>query len=204
MPKVGITEEQLERLYQVIPEVNYERDVLLYRMLWNLGGRVSEILDIKVEDLNKQVSQGRMECWINVRVLKRKIPYEHRVFINEGLMLAIESYCQKKGITSGYIFSITRQEVYHICRRDGHQIGIPKLGPHKFRHGLGQYLMNTRRVSPNLVADRLGHSSPRMTVQFYGSVSDDARRSIVEDIEPPRKETNPGLMKENLERRWKN
>ena len=182
MVKQGITIEQYKHLFSVIPQEHYERDVLLYKLLWNLGGRVSEILNLKRESLNKANVNGNIECSLTIRVLKRK-NYEHDIPIDNNLAMAIEEYCKNRGISEGYLFSLTRQRINQICTRDGFNIGFPRLSPHRFRHGLAQHLMHRKGIDASVVSDRLGHSSVRITLSEYGNVSDRDRKSLVSKIE---------------------
>lgn len=183
MTKVGIRIDEYQRLFSVIPQKNYERDALLYRLMWNLGGRVSEILRIRAEDIQKTNRNGKISTRIKFNVSKRKQRYEKDTFISDSLALSIDSYLRSLNRESNYIFTITRQEVFYMCRRDGLNIGRPDLSPHLFRHGLAQYLMNVKGISPNIVADRLGHSSVRTTLSMYGFVSDRDRESVIDILE---------------------
>ena len=131
------------------------RDRTLFRLLYKSGRRVSEVLSLKVKDIDWELSM------INYHILKKKAKDYHAMKPIDNKTLALLSdYCHESEFEEdSYLFPklknrrlnnlgkptvkpcehMTRQAVWQIMQRQFKKLGIEKVGnkkphPHHFRH----------------------------------------------------------------------
>lgn len=120
-----------------------QRDKLLLRLLWKTGRRVSELLLLKVSDID---FEGRNIQW---NILKKRNPKKVIKPIDNFTAEILRIYIGNMGLREDdFVFDngygenkpICRQYVFQIVRRIGKKAGISVVGekqihPHHFRHG---------------------------------------------------------------------
>jgi integrase len=63
--------------------------------------------------------------------------------------------------------------------------GLPRLTPHKLRHGAAT-LMLADGTPMRVIAEQLGHRNPALTARVYAHVVPEAQRAAVRALEPRR------------------
>jgi len=174
---------EVERLIEVATN---PRDRLLIRIPWRTGIRVSELIGIRIQDID---FENRA---ILIMVLKQRkrdgkvIERRRLVPIDQGTLAMVTEYLEWRKqfpYQGDLLFPITRQRVDQIYWKLGRRAGIEEIGdpavskhtklhPHLLRHSFA-----IRCVKRGMAIERLqkilGHSSPTTTsVYLQFSVAD--------------------------------
>jgi integrase len=78
--------------------------------------------------------------------------------------------------------------VTHALPRILEAKGLPRLTPHKLRHGAAT-LMLAAGTPMRVIAEQLGHRNPALTARVYAHVVPEAQRAAVSALEPRRAAT---------------
>ncbi|MBA7665632.1 Tyrosine recombinase XerD [subsurface metagenome] len=181
--KAYLEPEQVERLIAVTTN---PRDALLVRIPWRTGIRVSELIGIKVPDIDF----GNRA--ILIKMLKQRkqdgkaIERRRRVPVDEGTLDMIRVYLEWRKqfpYKGDPLFPITRQRVLQVFWQLGRRAGIKEIGdptvskhrkfhPHTLRHSFAIHCVK-RGMSIERLQKILGHQSPTTTsVYLQYSVAD--------------------------------
>lgn len=184
------------------PHPDGERRALYVALLWYTGGRASEVLKIKRENIGQN--------YIVMVNLKRHTTYMHngvqrsiknprspwkQVFIPTEVAQQIRVFCEEHAIRpEQYIFAHSgevpwsRTYAWRLITESAHRAGILKVKnstgqivpawPHTFRHGNAEHLYDrTRDIL--FVKEQLGHSALSSTM-IYTTVSPARRAQYAE------------------------
>lgn len=155
------------------------RNLLLLEMLYDTGCRVSELVHIKLKDVNKIEK--------NIRV-KGKGNKERIVYFGEYTLDTLNLYLLDReellnGKKSEYLFvakessSLTTRRIAQIINQVIEEVEIKnKITPHTFRHTFATHLLN-HDADLRSVQELLGHSS-LSTTQVYTHVSNERLRQV--------------------------
>ena len=175
--------EQVERLIAAATNL---RDALLVRIPWRSGIRVSELISIRIQDID---FDNRA---IVIKVLKQrkrdgKVVERRRVIpIDQGTLDMVREYLEWRKqfpYKGDLLFPITRQRVDQIYWKLGRRAGIKEIGdpaisqhrkfhPHHLRHSFAIHCIK-RGMSIERLQKILGHQSPTTTsVYLQYSVAD--------------------------------
>jgi len=160
-----LTEPEMKKLLAAAKKGRYaERDHLLVLLAYRHGLRVSELIDIRMSDLDLET--GRI--W--VRRLKGSVSSSQPLGGDE--LRAIRSWLRKRGeAKSPFLFvgergPMTRWAVNYLVRTIGERAELEvKVHPHMLRHSTGYYLAN-RGYDTRLIQDYLGHKNITHTVRY--------------------------------------
>jgi len=175
--------EEIERLTEV---ASNPRDRLLIRIPWRTGIRVSELIGIRIQDID---FDNRA---IVIKVLKQRkrdgkaIERRRVIPIDQGSLDMVRKYLEwrKRFPYKGdLLFPITRQRVDQIYWKLGRRAGIKEIGdpavsqhrklhPHHLRHSFAIHCIK-HGMSVERLQKILGHQSPTTTsVYLQYSVAD--------------------------------
>jgi integrase len=149
----------------------YERDHLVTRVLYETGARISETLDLCVDD----VIANEHGNYLLIRGTKSDAA-ERVVEISAELFIRLAKFRQEQGIARGRIFrtrtgkAVDRVGFNHFLKRYCQQLEIHcNVTPHLFR-----YMYIIREISKGTsaleVMTRLGHAGVNQTVYYYNQV----------------------------------
>jgi integrase len=161
------------------------RDKLLIRMLWVTGRRITEILDIRIHEIDFQINkiafhiEKKTERVNGVRQKKDLVKLKP---IDDFTVRLIKAYIAESNLSSDkYLFEsefnpgrpITRQRAYDIVRWCAEKAGIEQVGgckphPHHFRHSYA-IDMARKMKSPSDVRKlqmMMEHSNLAVTEQY--------------------------------------
>ena len=159
-----LDEPEMDRLLEAAKKGRYgQRDHLLMMMMYRHGLRVSEVIAVRLNDLN--LPQSRL--W--VRRLKNGRSVEHPIPGDE--LRALKRYLRRRESSLPWLFlsergqPLTRQSVNYLVRVAAERAGLDSVHPHMLRHSCGFYLAN-QGYDLWLTQDYLGHRDPKHTVHY--------------------------------------
>ena len=165
--------EQIEQLIVAAPN---PRDALLVRLLWRTGIRVSELIGIRIQDIDF----GNRAIVIKVQKMRKRdgkaVERRRVVPVDEGSLVMVREYLewrQSFPYKGDLLFPISRQRVNQLFWRLGRRAGITmvgdptisqhtKLHPHVLRHSFAIHCIK-RGMSIERLQKILGHQSPTTT-----------------------------------------
>lgn len=181
--KAYLSPEQVER---VIAATTNPRDALLVRIPWRTGIRVTELISIRIQDIDF----GNRAIVIKVQKLRKKdgkaVERRRVVPIDQGTLDMVREYLawRKQFPYKGdLLFPITRQRVDQVFWKLGRKAGIKEIGdpaiskhrklhPHLLRHSFSIHCVK-KGMSIERLQKILGHTSPTTTsVYLQYSVAD--------------------------------
>jgi integrase len=140
------------------------RDFALVLLAFRHGLRVSELIDIRMADLDLESAR------LYVRRLKGSLSTSQPLEGDE--LRAIRAYLrERKPENSPYLFNgergpLTRFAVNYLADETGKRAGLPfKINPHMMRHSCGFALAN-KGLDTRLIQDYLGHRNVNHTARY--------------------------------------
>ena len=188
MPKIGralpqsLTEEEVESLLSapVVSEPLGHRDRAMLEVLYATGVRVSELINLKMSQIN--LNQGVLRI-VGKGDRERLIPLgdEAQDWVKEFVEgPRIEILLERQ---TDYLFPtrrgdrMTRQAFWHIIKRYAKKAGVKKkLSPHTVRHAFATHLLNNG-ADLRVVQLLLGHSDVS-TTQIYTHVARERMKEL--------------------------
>lgn len=163
IPEV-LTKEEISRMLNAAENAKYR---LIIEVLYSSGLRLSEAINLKLEDLEIDNRQG----WIR----GGKGGKDRMIKLADRLCEHISSYSKEHNITSGPLFSgynekLSPRQVQRIIASTAEKAGISKkVSPHKLRHSFATHLLESG-VDIRYIQELLGHAHLD-TTQIYTKVS---------------------------------
>jgi len=157
-----------EEVKALINACRSDKSRLLIELLYSSGLRVSECLNLRVEDIDFDEK---------ICVVKQGKGKKDRITVlSENLAQSLKAFLKKQGFSSGIIFknkhgkSLSVRNAQKIVSRAARRAGIDKrVTPHKLRHSFATHLLDSG-VSIRVIQELLGHSNLQ-TTQIYTRVS---------------------------------
>ncbi len=172
LPEV-LTKEEVRML---INSADNEKSRLIVSLLYSGGLRVSELVNLKVNDINLNERIG----WV-----RKGKGSKDRVFtVSEFLARDLEGYLKRR--QNVYVFSkdgpLTTRNIQKIIKGMRERANInKKVTPHTLRHSFATHLLE-QGTDIRLIQSLLGHSSLN-TTQVYTHVSTDQIKKIKNPLE---------------------
>ena len=179
-------EGERERIYNACESV---RNKVLIRLLWKSGRRISEVIQIKVKDID---FENGVIHWV---ILKKKVPSRALKPIDSMTLQLLKHYINKRGLSDEHYLidkgdgatHLNRKYCYTLIRKICKKAGITKVGnthphPHHFRHSFAIDLIRRSKSASGIriVQQALEHSSIQMTEQYL-QFSPEELRELLED-----------------------
>lgn len=148
-----------------------ERNRCLIYMAYIHGLRASELLDLRISDLDLRYGT------LNVRRLKNGFSTVHPLLAREIKVIKAWLHVRKSTVCveSDWLFTsmkgtpLSRQQFYNIIRELGKKAGCSFCPhPHMLRHACG-FALADRGIDTRLIQDYLGHRNIRHTVRYTAS-----------------------------------
>ena len=187
LPQV-MTEGEIDRLVSAeTAESSIEiRDRTMIEMAYDCGLRASELVSIKISDINEPGGvvyirgKGRKE---------RVVPYVGALREVVKHYISVSRPKLADGCDAGYLFlsrsgkPMNRQDFWSILKRRGARAGIAasRLHPHVLRHSFATHLQR-RGMDLRTLQELLGHSSIATTEKY--AHLDTELRNIYDDYHP--------------------
>jgi len=167
---IYLTQDEMRELINTAVD---PRDNIIVKMLYATGVRVSELVNIKKEDI---------DFHRNTIKVFGKGAKERVVLVPDAMIAQIESYCQ--GLADDQkLFDLSIRTVERDIKMLAAKAGInKKVTPHKFRHSFATHMLQN---GGNVVAIQklLGHTSLN-TTQIYTHYSVDELKDMYAHTHP--------------------
>lgn len=163
------------------------RDRAILELLYATGLRVSELVGLEVDDVDR--------CERTVRVLgkgrkERIVPFGARA------AAALDAYLDGDARSRGPLFVNRRggrlgvRSVFDVVRRRARQVGLPRrVSPHTLRHTFATHLLDGG-ADLRMIQELLGHSR-LSTTQRYTHVSADQLTRVYDTAHPRARAVTP-------------
>jgi len=156
------------------------RDRAILETMYATGMRVSEVVELKIDNVNKEV--GFLRC-IGKGNKERIIPLGKKAIVSIERYIAGSRRELLKKKESEFLFlnrfgkKISRQSLWKIIKHYSRMAGIKKpMKPHILRHSFATHLLE-RGADLRSVQEMLGHSNIS-TTQIYTHINKDRLKSI--------------------------
>ncbi len=157
-----------------------KRDALIIEMLYSTGIRVSELVNIKLTDINKNDQSI---------IILGKGNKERYVYYGSNCKNLLELYLGSKTIDSEYLFpnkhgnKLNDRTVRAIIDKNTKIAGLKiNITPHTLRHTYATHMLN-EGADLKSVGDLLGHEN-LSTTQIYTHVSNERLRNVYLNTHP--------------------
>lgn len=196
-----MTIKELETFFKAI-NLKYKsgyKHYVLFTILYETGVRVSELINIKIEDCYltsdhpyiKILGKGFKEriVYINDNVVKMILEYIEKFNVKEGFLLRNHSNEQytRFGINK------TIDKYYEIAKKECPTLERKRITPHTFRHSKAVHFLQNGTALP-IIQRFLGHSSIQ-TTEIYLDVTNDV---VIEAV----KLASNTISAEKIESKW--
>lgn len=144
---------------------------LLINLLWQTGARVSEILAIKVKDIDFHTKTLRITTLKQKNHPQRAIPLQGNLLGQLGAYMALKQLGKED-----FILDLTRQRAHQIIREAVLKAGFDteRAHPHTLRHSFAVF--SVLSGVPILVIKKwLGHSNIQSTLIYMQVLGSDTR-----------------------------
>ncbi len=163
---------------------SYTRDYVMFELLYSSGLRVSELISIKLEDINFEAGFLRV---FGKGSKERIVPLHMRAVERIKAYIREQRSAILKKKHSPYLFvtrrggPMTRQRFWQTLKRTGRKLGID-ISPHTMRHSFATHLLEGGADLRSL-QKLLGHSDIS-TTQIYTKVTADRLRQVYSKHHP--------------------
>ena len=162
MTRKYLTQDEVYRLMDAAQSMSFpERNRCLIMMAFIHGFRASELLDLRLSDIDASGKQ------LNIRRIKNGFSTTHPLLKQRKLI--------ENGVEGDWLFlsrkrrPISRQHFFSIIREAGKRAGLAvKAHPHMLRHACG-FALADNGVDTRLLQDYLGHRNIQHTVRYTAS-----------------------------------
>lgn len=166
------------------------RDRVLIRLLWKSGRRITEILQVKVKDIDFEKGN------VLFIILKKKKAFKKWKPLDKFTLTLLEKYIGLANLKPDHYLLhggnpnkyISRQRAFQIVRRLCKKVGILSVGnkkphPHHFRHSYCIDLAKRSKSPADIrnVQKFMEHSSLGITEKYLQFDDSDLRKLIEED-----------------------
>ena len=162
--------KQLDNMKRYLKEHNL-RDYLLFVLGINSGLRISDLLNLQVEDV-----KGKDR----IRLQEQKTGKRKEFPLGESSKKAIAAYLRQTNDTCGSLFpsrkkagsqgsgAISRQQAYAIINGAARAVGIKSpIGTHTLRKTFGYWAYKSG-YDLSQIQQLLNHASPQITLRYIG------------------------------------
>lgn len=150
-----------------------ERNWILAKFQLNTGLRISDVVNVKVEDL-LTLNLNFKEYFV---LKEQKTGKEKKIKLNDSLKKALKTYIKQNNLTwyncifksrKGIDEPITTVQAYRILKEAANAVGIENFGTHSLRKTWGYWTYKASRYNIGLIMDTFNHSSPKITLRYIG------------------------------------
>lgn len=165
-----------DEIKQIIEAASTRKSRLIIKLLYYTGMRVSELVNLKREDVNWEKKEI---------VVKGKGNKERKILLTSKIAEELKEYLDQYK-DNKYLFSkekpLTTRNVQKILSKIARKLGLKKrVTPHKLRHSFATHLLE-KGLDIRTIQALLGHEN-LATTQIYTHLTDELYRKAREKIE---------------------
>jgi integrase/recombinase XerD len=171
LPKT-MTKQEIKQLFEA---TKFGRNRLMLKFMYGSGCRVSEVTNIKINDINFKEKTAMIRSG--------KGNKDRIILLSKNWIIELKKYLKKKKINSEYVFSkkngkkISSDTIQRIVRESAKKAGITKnITPHSLRHSYATHLLEAG-TNIRYIQTLLGHANLN-TTQIYTSVANEQLKKI--------------------------
>lgn len=161
---------EMDRLLESIRDNSKKH--LLINMLWQTGARISELLKVKVKDIDFYAKS------IKIASLKRRKKMQRVIPLQPGLIGEIGVFIAHNQLQNeNRLFNFSRHRAYHIIREVVLKAGLDpeRAHPHTFRHSFSVHAV-LNGVPIIIIKNWMGHSNINSTLIYMQVLGSDTRQ----------------------------
>ncbi|NTU42760.1 MAG: site-specific tyrosine recombinase XerD [Nitrospirales bacterium] len=185
LPK-ALSRDEVMRLLEVdLPGITHRRDSAMLELLYSSGLRVSEIISLRISDLDFEAGFFRV---MGKGSKERIVPMNRRAMEKvKGYMRELRPHLIRGGKQSPYLFlsrrggPMTRQRFWQALKKLGESAGLD-VTPHSIRHSFATHLLEGG-ADLRSVQKMLGHSDIA-TTQIYTKVTGERLKKVYMEHHP--------------------
>lgn len=175
-------------------------DQVVFNTLFWTGMRIGELEALQPKDINFKANTFYIHQSYNPEkhvVGPPKTPdAERTIHVPSFVMEIIHTYLDSLAVTPEYPFlTLARPTLRGRLARYAHLAGVKRITLHDLRHSHASYLIHQNASLP-MIAKRLGHSSPEITLRTYAHCYKTNELEIIQEIENTAK-IRPQAIKEH-------
>lgn len=163
------------------------RDYVIMVLLMDSAMRISECINLKIQDLVFEGSNIHAIFLTNTK--SRVVQRVNLTSVVSDVLVEWIDYLDKSGYTGDYLFPargenrpVSVRNIQDRIQNYGKKIGLPKCSPHMFRHTFGKVFTETGGNTRSL-QEHLRHSNISVT-QIYSQIGAKSLKNIVEKHSP--------------------
>ncbi len=216
---IFLNENEVDLLLEEAKKYNTDYGLQFYcmlEMLYSSGMRVSELVELKISDIQKKYRKDNSYTIENFLLINGKGNKERIIPINQEAKVILIKYLNLRDYllkdkksewlwTTKVIFSKEKKDTKILFNsKDNHitrqafalnlkqlaincNIDTDKVSPHSIRHSFATHLLN-RGVDLRTLQELLGHSDIS-TTQIYTHIGNEKLKSIVNNLHPLNKDS---------------
>ena len=174
------TEEEIKRYYDAVWQARNVQDMVIIKTLLYTGVRVSELVNIKIEDVDFQRCQIRISDGKGGK--DRIVPFP--ISFKEVLAMHVDQMSSKNAtylFESSWKRKYSTRGIHKILAKYAEAAGLSKpISPHQLRHFLLTWLKK-QGIDDALIQPYSGHSS-RQSLEVYSRLSIGEAQEIYEQV----------------------
>ena len=143
----------------------------------NLGIRISDIIQLKLNDIVKDGDRYRLN------IIEQKTQKERNFTVPIEIYQYISQYCIDNGIKSNeIIFPLTKRAIRKHLKLVCDYLGYEGIGTHSFRKMFSQNIYVNNNYDIRLVQELLQHSSVAITQRYLGISSKQVETALQNNL----------------------
>ncbi len=169
-----ISKDEIKRL---LKSIKNQKSKLMISLIYACGFRVSELVNLKISDLNFQERIG----YVRQSKGKKDRIFNIPKFLLEDLRNQVERQGDKEYLFTGKLGKLTTRNIQKIVSTAAKRIGLQNTHPHTLRHSFATHLLENN-IDIRKIQELLGHSN-LSTTQIYTHVSTEELKKIKSPID---------------------
>ena len=180
---VALTRQQYEEIIQTIREggVGFRKNNRIATILVleaNLGIRIEDVLNLKVNDIISDGSRYRLD------IIEKKTHKKREFTVPLPIYQFVRLYALENGIKEyEKLFPITERQVQLHLQKVAEYLNYDRIGTHSFRKFFATEIYMNNNHDVVLVQQLLQHSSVATTQRYIGITSEMQERALMNHVQ---------------------
>jgi integrase/recombinase XerD len=182
-----VEKNDLYKLKRTIEASGNKRDIAIYYLLFGTGVRVSELINLELEDINLTERNGKNN-YSFILIRSGKGDKSRKINLNSDVVNAISEYLQVRPIIQsnklliGQRGALTRLAVNKLLEKHSRNAQLDYVvTPHMARH-TAFTMMIKNGTDIKTVQQLAGHSSSDVTYKFYVASTTEDKQNAVDNL----------------------